>query len=115
MIILTSQVIKYITVIWFVTVMTEVIKYITSAPMFQVNEWEVGPRGFLYDRHWMIVTDSGVCLTQKREPRLCLIKPTLDLTGRILSVTAPGKKKIVILSFIILQVSSKLWYLQLMQ
>ena len=58
--------------------------------MFQVNEWEVGHRGFLYDRQWMIVTDSGVCLTQKREPRLCLIKPSVDLSSKILSITAPG-------------------------
>ena len=57
---------------------------------FQVNEWEVGHRGFLYDRHWMIVTDSGVCLTQKREPRLCLIKPSVDLFSKHLSITAPG-------------------------
>lgn len=74
--------------------------HITSAPMFQVSEWEVGARGFLYDRHWMIVTDSGVCLTQKREPRLCLIKPTLDLTSRILSVTAPGRKVVSFIYYI---------------
>jgi len=58
--------------------------------MFQVNEWEVGNRGLLYDRQRMIVTDLGVCLTQKREPRLCLIKPSVDLLSKILSVTAPG-------------------------
>lgn len=55
-----------------------------------MNEWEVGERGFLYDRQWMIVAESGICLTQKREPRLCLIKPTLDLPHDVLSVTAPG-------------------------
>lgn len=44
----------------------------------------------MYDRHWMIVTDSGVCLTQKREPRLCHIKPSLDLNKGVLSLTAPG-------------------------
>ena len=64
--------------------------------MFQVNEWEVGHRGFLYDRQWMIVTDSGVCLTQKREPRLCLIKPSVDLSSKILSITAPGLEFLLI-------------------
>lgn len=63
--------------------------------MFQVSEWEVGHKGFLYDRQWMIVTDSGVCLTQKRETRLCLIKPVLDLVSEIISVTAPGKVKVL--------------------
>ena len=64
--------------------------------MFQVNEWETGHRGFLYDRQWMIVTDSGVCLTQKREPRLCLIKPSVDLPSKILSITAPGLEFLLI-------------------
>ena len=44
----------------------------------------------MYDRQWMIVNDSGICLTQKREPRLCLVKPTLDLVNGILLVSAPG-------------------------
>ena len=55
-----------------------------------MNEWQVGQRGLAYDRQWMIVNDSGICLTQKREPRLCLVKPTLDLVNGVLLVSAPG-------------------------
>ena len=38
----------------------------------------------------MIVSDSGICLTQKREPQLCLIKPEVDLVNGVLRVRAPG-------------------------
>lgn len=44
------------------------------------------------------MTDSGVCLTQKREAKMCLIKPLLDLRNGTLSVTATGKQIMPIVS-----------------
>ncbi|XP_072020767.1 LOW QUALITY PROTEIN: molybdenum cofactor sulfurase-like [Amphiura filiformis] len=58
----------------------------------EVCEWELGPRGLLYDRHWMIVNSSGVCLSQKRESKMCLIKPDIDLNTGMMTLTYPGLK-----------------------
>lgn len=69
---------------------------IKSCAAFKVDEWEVGDRGFVYDRQWMIISDSGICLTQKQEPQLCLIKPKVDLANGVLMVTAPGLSKLVV-------------------
>ncbi|CAG7821188.1 unnamed protein product, partial [Allacma fusca] len=44
--------------------------------------WAIGSRGLLYDRDWLIVNSSGVPLTQKREPRLCQLKPNIDISNR---------------------------------
>lgn len=69
---------------------------VKSCAAFEVHEWEVGNRGFVFDRQWMIVTDSKICLTQKREAKLCLIKPVLDLKNGTLSVTATGMPDLVL-------------------
>ncbi len=39
----------------------------------------------------MVVNSSGVCLSQRRETKMCLIKPFLDLSAGILRLTYPGK------------------------
>lgn len=59
--------------------------------LFQVTEWPVGNRGLLYDRNWMVVNQNGVCITQKQEPKLCLINPSIDLKQKIMVIQAEGK------------------------
>ena len=39
----------------------------------------------------MIVADTGITLGQKREPRLCLVEPAIDLELQILVLNYPGK------------------------
>ncbi|KAM9576000.1 molybdenum cofactor sulfurase isoform 3-T3 [Guaruba guarouba] len=56
----------------------------------QVTEWPVGNQGLLYDRNWMVVNQNGVCITQKQEPRLCLINPSIDLKKKIMVIQAEG-------------------------
>ncbi|XP_055710855.1 molybdenum cofactor sulfurase 3 isoform X2 [Phlebotomus papatasi] len=52
---------------------------IKSCAAFKVfDRWPLTPRGFLFDREWMIVTEKGVALTQKNNTRLCLIRPSID-------------------------------------
>nr|XP_033786525.1 molybdenum cofactor sulfurase isoform X2 [Geotrypetes seraphini] len=63
---------------------------------FQVSEWPLGKQGLLYDRNWMIVNQNGVCLSQKQEPRLCLIRPFLDLKQNNMVITAEGMDPIKI-------------------
>ncbi|XP_039094910.1 molybdenum cofactor sulfurase isoform X4 [Hyaena hyaena] len=54
----------------------------------QVTKWPIGNQGLLYDRSWMVVNRNGVCLSQKQEPRLCLIQPFIDLQQKIMVIKA---------------------------
>ena len=49
---------------------------------------EVGPRGIVADRQWMIVDANREFLTQRDLPRMALVRPRL-LDG-VLEMTAPG-------------------------
>lgn len=63
---------------------------IKSCSAFEVTEWPVGNQGLLYDRNWMVVNQNGVCMTQKQEPRLCLVNPSIDLRQKIMVIRAEG-------------------------
>ncbi|KAK2824000.1 hypothetical protein Q5P01_021175 [Channa striata] len=63
---------------------------IKSCGAFEVHDWPVGPLGLLYDRGWMVVNGNGVCLTQKRETRLCLVRPRVHLPSNKLLLQASG-------------------------
>ncbi|XP_039567032.1 molybdenum cofactor sulfurase isoform X2 [Passer montanus] len=63
---------------------------IKSCSAFEVTEWPVGNQGLLYDRNWMVVNQNGVCMTQKQEPRLCLVNPSIDLKQKMMVIQAEG-------------------------
>ncbi|XP_031727891.1 molybdenum cofactor sulfurase isoform X2 [Anarrhichthys ocellatus] len=63
---------------------------IKSCGAYEVHDWPVGPLGLLYDRSWMVVNGNGVCLSQKREPRLCLVRPQVHLPSNKLLLQASG-------------------------
>ncbi|XP_029377089.1 molybdenum cofactor sulfurase isoform X1 [Echeneis naucrates] len=63
---------------------------IKSCAAYEVHDWLLGPLGLLYDRGWMVVNENGVCLSQKREPRLCLIRPQVHLPSNKLLLQASG-------------------------
>ncbi|XP_036085860.1 molybdenum cofactor sulfurase isoform X2 [Rousettus aegyptiacus] len=67
---------------------------IKSCAAFEVTRWPLGKQGLLYDRSWMVVNHNGICLSQKQEPRLCLIQPFIDLQQRIMVIKAKGMKPI---------------------
>ncbi|XP_071064744.1 molybdenum cofactor sulfurase isoform X2 [Dasypus novemcinctus] len=67
---------------------------IKSCAAFEVTRWPLGNQGLLYDRCWMVVNQNGICLSQKQEPRLCLIQPFIDLQQRIMVIKAPGMESI---------------------
>ncbi|KAM6915860.1 molybdenum cofactor sulfurase [Xenentodon cancila] len=72
-------------------VLTNIYIYpIKSCAAFEVHDWPVGPLGLLYDRGWMVVNGNGVCLSQKRETRLCLICPQVHLPSNKLFLQAAG-------------------------
>ncbi|NXX16127.1 MOCOS sulfurase, partial [Podargus strigoides] len=77
-----------------ITVTNIYIYPIKSCSAFEVTEWPVGNRGLLYDRSWMVVNQNGVCMTQKQEPRLCLVNPSIDLKKNIMVIQAEGMDSI---------------------
>jgi molybdenum cofactor sulfurtransferase len=76
-------------------ILTDIYVYpIKSCGGMRTENWVTGSKGLLYDREWMVVTPAGVCLTQKREPRLCLIRPSIDLNSRLLILHFSGELNI---------------------
>jgi hypothetical protein len=65
-------------------------KYLFAMYMQVKSSWELGPHGLLYDREWLITNSGGVPLTAKREPRLCQIKPEIDLVKETLTLRMIG-------------------------
>lgn len=64
---------------------------IKSCAAFEISDsWILNSRGLQFDREWMIVTTAGVCLTQKQEVNLCLIKPHLDFERNKMELSFPG-------------------------
>ncbi|HIC82371.1 MAG TPA: MOSC domain-containing protein [Chromatiales bacterium] len=54
---------------------------VKSLAGIELDEAVVGERGFLFDRHWMIVDPQGQFLTQREMPRMALIQPVLNENG----------------------------------
>ncbi|XP_050664307.1 molybdenum cofactor sulfurase isoform X2 [Leptidea sinapis] len=63
---------------------------IKSCGAFKVTAWKIGPKGFEYDREWMIIKDNGVCLTQKNYPQMCIIRPEINLKTKTLVLNCEG-------------------------
>lgn len=67
---------------------------IKSCGSFKVPEgkrWEVRKEGLAWDREWCLIHQgTGVALSQKRYPRMALIRPYIDLDRGVLRVTCGG-------------------------
>lgn len=61
----------------------------SCAPYRIDTHWPLNSRGFVFDREWMIVKSSGIALTQKSEPKLCLIQPIIDEGANTLTMRFP--------------------------
>lgn len=56
------------------------------------TDWEVRPEGFAWDREWCLVhKGSGQALSQKRYPKMALIRPALDFEAGHLCITFAGQ------------------------
>jgi molybdenum cofactor sulfurtransferase len=54
--------------------------------------WEVRPEGLIWDREWCLVHQgTGQALSQKRYPRMALIRPILDFEAGVLRVQYHGE------------------------
>ncbi|MEU5213787.1 MOSC N-terminal beta barrel domain-containing protein [Streptomyces sp. NPDC020742] len=63
------------------------IKGCAGTPMEQAR---LTPAGIAHDRSFMVVSREGVFRTQRRDPRLALIRPAVSPDGRRLTLRAPG-------------------------
>ncbi|XP_062519634.1 molybdenum cofactor sulfurase-like isoform X2 [Corticium candelabrum] len=63
---------------------------VKSCGASDVTEWQIGAKGLMYDREWMVVSDSGLCISQKQAPNMCLISPQINLATGKLILHAPG-------------------------
>ncbi|KAF9570013.1 hypothetical protein EC968_002327 [Mortierella alpina] len=49
--------------------------------------WPIAPHGLLYDREWMLVDEiTGAALTQKRFPRMCMIRAEILLDQNLMII-----------------------------
>ncbi|KAG7172880.1 Molybdenum cofactor sulfurase-like, partial [Homarus americanus] len=72
--------------------LTDIIIYpVKSCAGFKVQKWNISLEGLKYDRQWMIVTSSGVTLTQKRLPLMSLITPHINLEAGTLTLAYKGE------------------------
>jgi len=67
---------------------------VKSLAGIQVNTWEVIKTGFKYDRQWMLVDAENCFLSQRRLPKMALIKTAIQAQKLILS--APNKKDLIL-------------------
>lgn len=59
-----------------------------------VSSWPVGKNGLLYDRKWMLIDDQHQFLSQRRLPKMALIKTRIEQNELILS--APGQEDLIL-------------------
>ncbi|XP_014561463.1 hypothetical protein COCVIDRAFT_22436 [Bipolaris victoriae FI3] len=55
------------------------------------RRWDVRPEGLAWDREWCLVHQgTGAALSQKRYPKMALIRPSIDLEKGVLRVSLAG-------------------------
>lgn len=64
---------------------------VKSLTGIQVNSWPVTEKGLLFDRRWMLVDSNQQFLSQRRLPRMALIKTELTENHLILSAPDMGE------------------------
>lgn len=65
---------------------------VKSCAQITLNSASTSPFGLQYDRRWMLIDNSGFMLTQRKHPRMCLIR--CELQQGKLSLNAPGMPSI---------------------
>lgn len=65
---------------------------VKSLAGFQVQSWPVDHKGLQYDRKWMLIDADNQFLSQRRLPKMALIKTRID-AGRLI-LSAPGQDEV---------------------
>ncbi|WPB88817.1 MOSC domain-containing protein [Streptomyces malaysiensis] len=69
------------------------VKGCAGVPMSETLLTEAGLR---HDRSFMVIGEDGACRTQRRDPRLAVIRPAIDTDGERLTLSAPGEGEVAI-------------------
>ncbi|MGW5698085.1 MOSC domain-containing protein, partial [Streptomyces asiaticus] len=69
------------------------IKGCAGVPLSEALLTEAGLR---HDRSFMVIGEDGECRTQRRDPRLAVIRPAIDPHGTRLTLSAPGEDEVAI-------------------
>lgn len=70
---------------------------IKSCGAYEITDsWNLNSKGLEYDREWLIMTSSGICLTQKHQINLCLLKPVILKNEKIMKLTFPGANGLIL-------------------
>jgi molybdenum cofactor sulfurtransferase len=79
-------------------VLQQIVLYpIKSCGGFTVlDKWPITSTGLKYDRQWMLINTSGVCITQKNNKLMCLIRPKIDLETKMLILSYAKHKRICV-------------------
>lgn len=56
----------------------------------RASEAVLTPAGLRHDRSFMVTSEAGVFRTQRRDPRLALVRPEIGVSGERLRLHAPG-------------------------
>jgi len=67
---------------------------VKSLTGIQVEQWPVDATGLRYDRKWMLIDSQHQFLSQRRLPKMALIKTRID--GHELILSAPGQEDLAI-------------------
>ncbi len=63
---------------------------VKSLAGIQVSSWQVNEKGLLHDRKWMLIDSNKQFLSQRRLPKMALIKTQLTETKLLLSTATSG-------------------------
>lgn len=76
-------------------VITRLLYYpVKSLAGIAASELDLTPRGFVFDREWMLVDEAGAFITQRFYPRLCLVKTGFDSSCLTLSADGFGELRV---------------------
>ena len=67
---------------------------IKSLAGIQVNNWDITETGLRYDRQWMLIDEHQQFLSQRRLPKMALIK--IQIAPQNLTVSAPDKADLIL-------------------
>lgn len=67
---------------------------VKSCAGIAVRQWDVVPKGLRYDRQWMVIDAENRFLSQRKLPRMALIKPEIGANN--LSLTAPDMPPLIL-------------------
>ncbi len=72
-------------------VLSEILIYpVKSLAEIKVSNWQVNEKGLLHDRKWMLIDNNNQFLSQRRVPKMVLIKTQLTENELILSTAVSG-------------------------